>query len=177
MYIATIGLIALCVLIVLSYLIANYVRNNQKPRNPFDRLHHSEKQLLEYKSLSTDKKIEEFETLKRAIGRLHSILNRDPDATYEKQEILNWDFLHTDVEIIPYLDENYNRSYMKQSLAVELPYPEEGIQVIDESNGKYIIDGEEKYSIRLAIGYSLTMICVRWLNEIAEIENAISVAE
>ena len=170
-YIIFLVVIAFIFLFILTQIQAH---NIKKKDLPIDRLKKSERQLFQFKEFNTIQRFENYEILRKAISRLHSILSQIDGINYEKQEILNWDYLHSDVYIIPYFNCENQLSYISYIEAQSLPLPSGNYEVIDFSVGKYIQNGVEKISTRLAIDNYLLVICNRWIDELNEIENAIS---
>ena len=162
------------VVIILLIYIAYIKQSDKKSLIPFDRLKKSEKQLQEFKSLPINERFENYEILKKAIHRLHSIVSNLDDINYEKQEVLNWDYLHSDVYILPYFNSDGQLSYISYNEAMKHQLPTGEYKEVDSAIGKYIQNGVENISIRLAIDNYLVIMCNRWLEEISEIENAIS---
>ena len=176
-YFWAIFIIITCIfLFTITYFYKRFLTIPTKKRNPFDRLNNSEKQLMEYKKLNFEEKLTEFEILRKAVSRLHSILEQAPDSNYERQEALNWDYLHTDIYIIPYLNAERELSYISLAEACELSFPTEKYKVIDPSNGhiQFVKEGINTFSKIVAINYSLESICNRWLQEITAIREIIS---
>ena len=140
-------------------------------RTAKDRIHHSEKQLLEYSHFSPTKRLETFLTsLAPAIERIHSVLSGLPNNDYDKIDQLNKDHLHTDIQLIAYWEANNKISYISYRNAKLLKYPREDYEVIDILTGKCKKFGNVEFTCkRIAIDYSLEAICNRWLNEIPNI--------
>ena len=139
-----------------------------------DKLSHSKRQLCEYQKLRTP--YERFEAyrrlLKPAISRIYEVVMADTNFEYAEIEHLKRDYLHLDVECIPfYSDEAGTISFIRYADAQELKFPEGEYSVIDEKCGMYKIDGNEKvlFSKRIAIDHTLIAFASIWYNRIPEL--------
>lgn len=154
-------------------------RRKKKHRSPFDRLSHSEKQLMEFKEMDDKDKIIAFRThLKPAISRLRSIIINASATHYSQLELLNKDYLYSDVEIMPYYASDEKLHFERLSRIFSESYPQEPYEVIDKRTGHCIDEeGNDFYSRRIAVDDYMNQLCDKWLAEIPNIEKAITYEE
>lgn len=138
-----------------------------KKRSIIDKLNYSQKQLIEYSKLTPDQRLETFTTiLGPAISRIYNVLNQISNHKYPQMEDLNKAFLLTDVHIITYYDSTEKLTYIHLRRALKLKQPE-NIEIVDKRSGKCRkSDGTIFFSTRIAIDYSLDVLCKHWLKEI-----------
>ena len=141
-----------------------------------DRIKKSERHLKEYRNLPDTEKIPQYDILRKALFRINDVLN-SCNAAYEKQEMLNGDVQLADIYLIPYADKDGKMAYISYMQALNLRYPMGEYEILDPATGKISQSGAERISIIIAVNYSLSRICERWLREIAEIEEAVKKAE
>ena len=110
--------------------------------------------------------------MKPAISRLYEVVMADTSIEYKEIEHLKRDYLHLDVECIPFcINEEGTISFTRYVDAKELKYPEGDYTIINEKCGMYKYHAEERlrFSERIAIDYALVAFANIWYNRIPEI--------
>ena len=145
------------------------------PHSHFDRLYHSERQLIELQKLEDATLISSYETLlKPAITRIYRVLNEIPNHQYANMDPLSSDYIFVDVGIIPYYDTDNMITYMTLRKAKALKYPQGAYQIDDKKIGRCHNDKEEQFiSQRIAVDYYIRLMAEKWLTEIPTIRQII----
>ena len=140
---------------------------------PTERLRKSQRQLKEFMNTPTDKRLDEcVHLLCPAVSRIHSVVHGSSLFGFNKIDLLNADYLYTDIRLIPFFSEKYvGAAYISYNRALQLPYPTGDYEVLEPSIGKCRDEesGKTFFSPRIAVDTSVEAIAQRWLDNIPAI--------
>lgn len=139
------------IFIIISIVIV-YLQKKEKDEDdiPFRKLKQIEFRLKEYIKFSPKQRLEKFDVLQKALYRLYNLICQYC-PNYEKRDILYIDQLHSDIDLIPYQNEE-EIDYFSPKSVLE----------------SYNLLSEEKQQI---VDHYLMKNSKKWLEEIPVIES------